>query len=91
MKRKISFFFTVLLLSMASVLAQEHETCNIVFVSNPPELLGIGGGSFPCGTNITISCIPSPINGWKFVSWTEDSIIVSTELCLTFTVTQSCT
>ena len=76
---------------MASVLAQEHETCNIVFVSNPPELLGIGGGSFPCGTNITISCIPSPINGWKFVNWTVDSIVVSTELCLTFTITQSCT
>jgi len=90
MKRKISFFFTIILLSMSSVLAQEPETCNIVLVSNPPEVLGIGGAHYSYGTIFTF-CISFPINGYEFVSWTEDSIIVSTELCLTFTVTQSCT
>jgi len=90
MKRKISFFCTVMLLSMASVFAQsELETYDIVVVSNPPEVLGISCWNLSYGTIITIHCYPS--YGWEFVNWTVDSIVVSTELHFTFTVIQSCT
>jgi len=80
-----------MLLSIASAFAQDMpETCNIVIVSNPPELLSSGGGNYPCSTNISVCAYPSEI-GWKFENWTIDSIVVSTALCFTFTIANSCT
>ena len=92
MKRKTSFFCTVILLSIINVFAQEKcDSCEIVIVSNPPEFLGnvIGAGSYPCGTFFSICAFPP--NGWEFVNWTIDSIVVSTDLCFAFAVTNSCT
>jgi len=91
MKIKTSFFCTVMLLSIASAFAQDMpNTCNIVLISNPPELLSSGGGNYPCSTNISVCAYPSEI-GWKFENWTIDSIVVSTALCFTFTIANSCT
>jgi len=58
----------------------------IVTVSAAPPEGGTvsGGGTYPAGTQVTVSANPNPC--YEFVNWTEDGTVVSTEPFYTFTV-----
>jgi len=45
-----------------------------------------GGGSYPHGTEVTVTATPNP--GWRFVNWTEGGLEVSTQASYTFTATR---
>ena len=69
----------------------EKKTFDVIISSNPYEggtILG-GGTNVSCGDSIFVSASAAP--EYEFVNWTVDSIVVSTDPCLTFTVTKPCT
>lgn len=45
-----------------------------------------GGGTYPHGTEVTVTANPNP--GWRFLKWTEGGLEVSTQLSYTFTATR---
>lgn len=60
----------------------------ILAVVSPAEGGNISGtGDFVHNSSVTITCTPNI--GWKFNSWSEDGLIVSTDSSFTFVVTKS--
>ena len=57
-----------------------------VNVASSPEAGGevIGGGIYHAGAECTLTAMPS--EGWSFVNWTEDGVVVSTNATYIFSV-----
>jgi len=70
---------------VANFLANNY---NITLRADPPEMGAVeGGGTFSYGTTTTVSAYP--YNEFRFIHWTEDSVIVSTEAHYTFILEKS--
>ena len=72
---------------------ENNNLYDIIVLANPEEGGEVsGGGSYPYGTQITITA-PEPYssyeNQYNFVNWTKDGDVVSTHWNYTFTVTES--
>jgi hypothetical protein len=66
----------------------ENESYTISTTSSPPEGGAVtGGGSYEGGTVITLEATQNA--GYKFVNWTENDTVVSTNPDYSFTVSQS--
>ena len=60
----------------------------IVVLADPPEGgVVTGGGAYSCGEPVTVTATPA--EGYVFVHWREDGVLVSDESVYTFTVTTS--
>jgi len=73
--------------SVRLVVPAENYCYGINATSNPSEGgMVSGGGAYAWGTECTLTATPS--DGYTFISWTENSIVVSTDATYTFTVSR---
>jgi len=81
----------ILLILLALYGASESfaQTQYTITLSAQPTSTGTvtGGGTFNSGTQITVTATPA--NGYRFVSWTENTNIVSISACYTFNVSNA--
>ena len=67
--------------------ALTNATYTISTSSSPPDggTTSGGGTSLNCWSNVTVSVCASPASCYSFVNWTENSNVVSSLACYTFT------
>jgi len=71
-------------------LAVDYCDLTIIVLANPPEGGTVtGGGSYAFGEVTTVTAEPSDC--YKFINWTKNGVIVSTNASYTFTVIESTT
>jgi hypothetical protein len=68
-----------------------QKTYNITVLASPSgggSVFG-GGAGILCGTTVTITA--DPASCYKFINWTKNGVVVSTNPSYTFTATEGCT
>ena len=66
----------------------KRDGCEVIVMANPPQGGAVtGGGIYDCGDEVTVTATPT--EGYVFVHWREDGVLVSDESVYTFTVTTS--
>ncbi len=88
MKTKSCIFLILLTLFLFASGCEPDEPLEITLIARPEEGGRVeGGGLFERISEISVSAIPS--EGYRFVSWTEDDQILTTNANYTFTVFHS--
>ncbi|MEI6899869.1 MAG: hypothetical protein WCL00_08325 [Bacteroidota bacterium] len=75
-----NFNYTFTVTASRNLVANFSQTMYIITTSSNPGAGGNtnGGGSYPFGTSITVTTTQN--SGWKFINWTENSMVVSPDL-----------
>lgn len=75
---------------VANFTVNDQEIYTISIAANPIEGGTVsGGGSFISGTSITVTATAN--SGYKFLNWTEEDVVVSTNVSYTFIVNTNLT
>jgi len=81
-----NFNYTFTVTASRNLVANFLQTMYVITTSSNPGAGGNtnGGGSYPFGTSITVTTTQN--SGWKFINWTENSMVVSPNLNYNFVV-----
>jgi photosystem II stability/assembly factor-like uncharacterized protein len=83
----LNYTFTVT--ASRNLVANFSQSIYVITTSSNPGAGGNtnGGGNYPSGSSITVTTTQN--TGWKFINWTENSMVVSSNLNYNFVVSSN--